>query len=73
MVVDQWANQQVPLAGDDFAYSAVDKNGKSLRPIPYQELDLNASWESFDLRQELTDKGIGRFVDDYQSTLAPAA
>jgi len=72
-ILDEWAKQQFPLAGNDFAYSAVDKNGKPLRPIPYQELDLSASWESFDLRHELTDTGIRRFVDDYQSTLAPAA
>lgn len=72
-ILEEWAKRQFPLPGDDFVYSAVDKNGKSLRPIAYQELDLNAAWESFDLKHELTDKGIKKFVDDYKSTLAPAA
>jgi hypothetical protein len=34
---------------------------------------LKAPWESFDLKHELTDKGIKKFVEDYKSTLAPAA
>jgi hypothetical protein len=51
----------------------VDAKGKALSPIPYKEIDLNASWESFDLKHELTDKGIQRFVDDYKSTLQSAA
>lgn len=72
-ILEEWAKQQFPLAGDDFGYSAVDKNGKPLRLIPYQKLDLNAPWESFDLKHELTDRGIERFVDDSKSTLAPAA
>jgi len=51
----------------------VDKNGNALRPIPYKQLELNASWESFDLKHELTDQGIKKFVDDYKSTLKSAA
>ena len=53
--------------------AAVNKDGKALRPIPYKQLDLNASWESFNLKHELTDKGIQRFVDDYKSTLKSVA
>jgi hypothetical protein len=49
------------------------KDHNPLRPIPYQDLDLTAPWESFDLKHELTDKGIKKFVDDYKSTLTPAA
>jgi len=51
----------------------MDKDGNALRLIPYKQLDLNASWESFDLKHELTDKGIKRFVDDYKSTLKSVA
>ena len=57
----------------NFRYEAVDSKGKALQPIAYRELNLNASWESFDLKHELTDKGIKRFVDDYKSTLKLAA
>jgi|GEM_PF-81656 hypothetical protein len=38
-------------------------------PAPNKEIDLNASWKNFDLKHDLTDKGIKRFVDDYKSTL----
>jgi hypothetical protein len=51
----------------------VDGKGKALRPIAYKQIDLTGSWESFDLKHELTDKGIERFVDDYKSTLKSAA
>lgn len=72
-ILEDWATRHLSRPGDDFVYSAVDKNERSLRKIPYQDLDLNASWESFDLKHELTDKGIKKFVNDYRSTIAPAA
>jgi hypothetical protein len=61
------------MPGENFVYAAVDSSQNSLRPIPYKELNLDAPWESFDLKHELTDKGIRKFVNDYESTLAPAA
>jgi transaldolase len=72
-ILEQWAAAGLPLPDEDFKYDAMDAKGTRLRPIPYKEIDLNASWESFDLKHELTDEGIRRFVDDYKSTLKPAA
>jgi transaldolase len=72
-ILEQWAAAGFALPDQNFRYEAVDANGKALRPIPYKEMDLNASWESFDLKHELTDQGIKKFVADYKSTLAPAA
>lgn len=72
-IFEEWAGAKCPLPGKDFVYAAVDKNGKTLRAIPYQHLDLNAPWESFDLKHELTDKGIRKFVEDYESTLTRVA
>jgi hypothetical protein len=51
----------------------VDKNGNLVEPIPYKELDLKFGWESFDIRHELTAKGIQQFVADYKSTLKQSA
>jgi hypothetical protein len=51
----------------------VDASGELLKAIPYKELDLNLSWESFDIAHELTSKGIQKFVADYQSTLRRSA
>jgi len=72
-ILEQWAASKFPVAGENFLYAALDANQRSLTPISYKELDLNASWESFDLKHELTDKGIKKFVEDYKSTLAHAA
>jgi transaldolase len=72
-VLEQWVAAGLPMPDKDFRYQAVDAKGKALRPIPYRKIDLNATWESFDLKHELTDKGIQRFVDDYKSTLQSAA
>src|SRR5271167_247094 len=72
-ILEQWAADGFPLADQNFRYKAVDSKGGALRPIPYKELNLSASWDSFDLEHELTDKGIERFVNDYKSTLKSAA
>src|SRR5438309_1471367 len=61
------------LPDDSFVYRAIDSKGQALKPIEYKELDLNAPWESFDLRHELTREGIQKFVADYESTLRKSA
>ena len=71
-ILEQWATAGFPLPDQNFRYEAVDAKGNALRPIPYKEIDVNTSWERFDLKHELTDKGIKRFVDDYKSTLKSA-
>lgn len=68
-VLEDWAAKGFPLPQPDFEYSGVDSKGKALKPIPYKELDLSQSWDRFDIRHELTTKGIEKFVADYRSTL----
>jgi transaldolase len=72
-VWEEWAAASFPLPGKDFVYKALDKGGIELRAIPYQSLDLNRPWEGFDIRHELTTKGIQQFVADYKSTLKQSA
>lgn len=72
-VLESWAAQGSRLTDDTFVYQAVGSQGQALKPIKYRELDLNAPWESFDLRHELTKKGIQKFVADYESTLRKSA
>jgi transaldolase len=74
-VLDEWAAAGFPMPDRDFRYRGVDASGKPLRAIPYRELDLNLnlSWESFDIAHELTTKGIEKFVADYRSTLRRSA
>lgn len=70
---EEWAAASFPVPGKDFAYKAVDKNGNRLKPIPYREIDLKSKWESYDIRHDLTTKGIQQFVADYKSTLKQSA
>ena len=72
-ILEKWAAEGRQLPDQNFRYQALDAKGNALKPIRYQQIDLNAPWESFDLKHELTDTGIRKFVDDYKSTLAPAA
>jgi transaldolase len=72
-VWEEWAAASFPLPEKDFVYKGVDKIGNQLRPIPYKSVDLNLPWESFDIRHELTTRGIQQFVSDYKSTLKQSA
>jgi transaldolase len=69
---EEWAKAGQPQPDVNFKYEAVDSKGSPLKPIPYKEIDLDADWQSFDIRHELTTKGIERFVADYQATLQKA-
>src|SRR6202022_2160198 len=62
-----------PMPVRGFRYRGVDASGKPLKTIPYKGLDLNLPWQSFDIAHELTNKGIQKFVADYQSTLRRSA
>jgi transaldolase len=72
-VLEEWAAKGMPLPNDSFVYRPIDSKGQRLEPIEYKEPDLNAPWESFDLRHELTTKGIRKFVADYEGTLRKTA
>jgi transaldolase len=72
-VLEEWAAKGFPVPDRNFTYRGVDANGKPLKAIPYKELDLNLPWQSFDISHELTNKGIKKFVADYQSTLKRSA
>ena len=72
-VWQEWAASSFPLPGSDFVYQGTDKAGKPLKPMAYKAFDLNRGWESFDIRHDLTTRGIQQFVADYNSTLKQSA
>jgi transaldolase len=72
-VLEEWAAKAFPMPDRNFSYRGADASGKPLKAIPYKELDLNLPWQSFDIAHELTNKGIQKFVADYQSTLRRSA
>jgi transaldolase len=72
-ILEEWAASGFPMPDQDFRYQGVDASGTSLKTIPYKPLDLNVPWQRFDIAHELTNKGIQKFVADYQSTLRSQA
>jgi transaldolase len=66
-ILEQWAQTNFPMPDKQFRYKSPGK------PIPYEELNLEAPWESFDVRHELTRKGIEKFAADYRATLERSA
>ena len=72
-VLEEWAAKNFPFPGPDFKYKGKAPDGQPLKPLPYRSLNLDQSWESFDLAHELTTNGIRKFVEDYQSTLKKIA
>lgn len=63
-LLEEWGRAGLPLPNDDFHFDA-----GTLKPIPYRQLDLEQGWRNFDLRHDLTDKGIARFNDDWQTLI----
>lgn len=66
-VLELWASKHWPMPDEHFQYKGSGK------PIPYEELDLEQDWESFDVQHDLTRKGIEKFAADYRATLARPA
>ncbi len=64
------APAQVLLEWHRAGQPVVDTRGNiGLSPLPYQEFDLQADWQSFDLRHSLTDIGLQKFAADWQSLI----
>jgi transaldolase len=66
-ILELWASKNMPMPDEQFQYKASGK------PIPYDELDLDQSWETFDVQHELTRTGIEKFAADYRATLSRPA
>lgn len=65
-VLKEWGEKGLPMPGADYAY---DPHG--LREIPYREVDLSGSWQDYDIRHDLTDKGMEKFSQDWNSLITP--
>jgi transaldolase len=63
-VLKEWGKMGLPMPGADYAYDS-----RNLRPMPYLEVDLSGSRHDYDIRHELTDKGMERFSQDWNSLI----
>jgi transaldolase len=60
----EWKETGFALPQEDFVYDV-----PGLTEIPYQELNLDNEWTSFDVHHELTDSGIQRFWSDWSAVV----
>lgn len=63
-IIKLWGDQGLTVPGGAYRYDS-----KEWKAIPYRELDLSRSWESFDIRHDLTDKGMAKFSADWNALL----
>lgn len=66
-ILELWASKNFPMPDKRFEYKAPGKS------IPYEDLDLEQAWETFDIQHDLTRKGIEKFAADYRATLSRPA
>ena len=66
-ILRQWAIANFPVVGPPIMHAWTGDL------IPYETLDLEQPWESFDLSHALTTQGMERFAHDYEQALAPAS
>jgi transaldolase len=66
-VLKEWAGQGLPMPDAKYAYPS-----RGLDPIPYREISLNQNWQAYDLRHELTDKGMETFSADWNALIRGA-
>ena len=63
-VIKMWGRRGLPIPGNEYRYDT-----KGLKAIPFRELDLSKSWESFDIHHDLTDKGMEKFSADWNALI----
>ncbi len=57
-------------AGRPAVSSQQSANSNQLKPIEYQEINLNKEWQEYNIAHELTDKGVEKFASDWNSLIA---
>lgn len=63
-VLKEWSEGGFVLPEENFTY-----NPKGLKNIPYRGFDLGHNWQSYDVKHDLTDKGVERFAADWNALL----
>ena len=57
-VLKEWADRGMIINNHNY-------NSNRLKPIFYEETDIGKHWRDYDIRHELTDKGIEKFAADW--------
>lgn len=65
-ILKEWSGRGLALPGDDYVYDAGNLSG-----IPYREIALDRPWREYDIRHDLTGKGMEQFSKDWNSIIGP--
>jgi transaldolase len=63
-VLKEWGEKGLPIPGNDYVY-----NSQGLKAIPYKDINLEKDWQDYDIRHELTVKGMEKFSADWNSLI----
>ncbi len=63
-IIKGWAEAGMPVVSDGLQVTS-----NELKQIPYQELSLNKPWQEYNIRHELTDKGLEKFAADWNNLI----
>lgn len=63
-VLKEWAEKGMPMPDQNFKYDA-----SNLKPIRYQNIDLNKPWQDYNITHQLTDIGMDKFSSDWNALL----
>jgi transaldolase len=63
-VIRGWFDEGMKVPDENFIYPKGE-----LKDIPYQEQELEKTWQEFDLRHELTDTGLEKFASDWNALI----
>jgi transaldolase len=61
-VLRSWAEKGLPMPDAGYRYAP-----SGLKAIPYRKIDLSKGWRDYDIKHELTDKGMERFSQDWNA------
>ena len=68
-VITEWADKGFMLPKEDFVYDPNLGRDKPLTEISYKELSLDLDWKEYNLQHDLTDAGLKKFAEDWESLM----
>ncbi|MFH1564929.1 MAG: transaldolase family protein [bacterium] len=63
-ILKEWADMGMPIPDENYVY-----NSEGLSVIKYEDIELNKDWPEYNIKHELTDKGIDRFASDWNGLI----
>jgi len=63
-ILNEWGENGLALPDPDYRYAPA-----GLRPIPYEQIDLDQAWHLYEIDHELTTKGMEMFSEDWDKLI----